>query len=160
MEEKPILSDVFITHNWGKGNFNHQQVAKVNTALKARGIITWFDDDRMRGNVRKKMTVGIENAKCMLVCITQQYKDKVNSNDDRDNCRYEFTYGVEQLGPQRMVVLVMEPEMRNPRAWKGELGAALGRKLYHDFPEGIKDEESFNGLIDRIEEEIREIINA
>jgi hypothetical protein len=159
VEEKTILSEVFITHNWGKQNFNHQQVARINAALKARGIITWFDDDRMRGNVRKKMTTGIENTKCMLVCITSEYKDKVNSNDDRDNCRYEFTYGVEQLGPQRMVVLVMEPEMKNPRNWKGELGAALGRKLYHDFTEGQKNEDAFKRMMDQIEEEIREIIS-
>ena len=40
---------------------------------------------------------------------------------------------MEQLGPQRMIPVVMEEGMRNSREWRGVLGAALGTLLYTDM---------------------------
>jgi len=43
---------VFLTHDWGKdteGRDNHKRVSRINVALQKRGIITWFDEDRMEG---------------------------------------------------------------------------------------------------------------
>ena len=75
----------------------------------------------------------------MLVFVTDRYRNKVNDEEnDRDNCRYEFTYAVEQIGPRRMIPVVMEDRMRNAREWRGELGAALGGQLYVTL---IDDEE-------------------
>ena len=42
-----LKTDVFLTHNWGKGQDNHKRVALVNAGLKKRGLLTWFDDERM-----------------------------------------------------------------------------------------------------------------
>jgi hypothetical protein len=143
--EPVVLTDCFLTHDWGmdeNNRSNHNRVAKVNQFLKNKGLITWFDEDRMEGNVRRKMTEGIDNTLCMVVFITDRYRNKVNGTEDRDNCRYEFTYGVEQKGPQRMVPVVMEERMLNAREWRQELGAALGTKLYVNM---VSDnEEEFN----------------
>ena len=42
---------VFLTHDWGEadelGRNNHATVARVNAGLKERGLVTWFDSDRM-----------------------------------------------------------------------------------------------------------------
>ena len=124
---------VFLTHNWADGN--HERVAGVNRGLQSRDVVTWFDSDRMTGNVRRTMTDGIEHTQCVMVFITRVYRDKVNGDGDggRDNCQYEFNHAVEQLGPRRMIPVVMEAEMRNPREWKGVLGAALGTMLYVDM---------------------------
>lgn len=49
---------VFLTHDWGKdeqGRDNHARVSKVNDWLKANGVITWFDSDRMTGRVVQTM---------------------------------------------------------------------------------------------------------
>ena len=112
---------VFLTHNWSKdrrGRNNHDRVTRVNEALKRRGFITWFDSERMQGSLRKLMTEGIESTLVLIVFITKDYVDKVNGDDERDNCRYEFSFGVEQIGPQNMLACVMEPDMRIPRGWK------------------------------------------
>ena len=126
-------TDVFITHCWGLDSMNrdnHERVGRVLTWLQANGISCWFDSERMVGSIRQQMTRGIDNARCVVVFITSNYRDKVNQHDDRDNCRYEFTYSVEQKGPHFMIPVVMEPDMTNPRDWRGELGAACGTKLY------------------------------
>lgn len=77
---------VFLTHNWADGN--HERVTAINAALQRRGIVTWFDSDRMEGSIRRTMTEGIENTQCVMVFITSIYRDKVNGADQRDNCAY------------------------------------------------------------------------
>ena len=39
-----LKTDCFLTHDWGDGQANHKRVAEINKALKAKGLITWFDE--------------------------------------------------------------------------------------------------------------------
>jgi hypothetical protein len=47
-------TDVFITHDWGKelDMDNHARVARVNDGLKNLGLLTWFDSEKMKGNIK------------------------------------------------------------------------------------------------------------
>eukprot|EP01052_Picozoa_sp_SAG31_P065988 SAG31_NODE_24791_length_474_cov_0.725333_1_plen_69_part_01 len=57
--------DTFLTHDWsfdGSGRNNHARVSKVNEKLKQRGIVTWFDEERMEGNAVEQMCTGIDEA--------------------------------------------------------------------------------------------------
>jgi hypothetical protein len=81
---------VFLTHDWGEKGVNHRRVSKINNILKNKyGVITWFDEDKLEGNIRYKMTEGIENSMSMIIFITSRYQQKIISgNDDlRDNCK-------------------------------------------------------------------------
>ena len=42
-------TDVFLTHDWGveNGVDNHARVAMVNQALKKKGLLTWFDAEKV-----------------------------------------------------------------------------------------------------------------
>ena len=104
------------------------------------------------------MTKGIENTKCMVVIITEEYKRKVNGDDMGDNCYYEFAYGVEQLRPQKMIPVVMEGGMCNPREWRGELGGALGTILFANLIED--DVPSFTAGCDDVHRKIMHIIGS
>ena len=128
-----VQTDCFLSHNWGENHKNHDFVKKVNAALKTRGLKTWLDENRIDGSIRFKMAEGIDNTKCVVVFITKEYREKVNGVDMKDNCKYEFSYAMNQLGSQNMVPVILEPEMRDTRKWKGELGAALGSMLYVDL---------------------------
>jgi hypothetical protein len=92
----------------------------------------------MTGQVHQVMAHGIENTECVVVFITSEYRNKVNGTELRDNCHYEFAYAARQLGPQRMVPVVMEKEMKNSREWKGILGANLGGLLYIDMSDVVE----------------------
>jgi len=128
-----VKTDCFLSHNWGEQNKNHEFVKKVNMELQKRGWKTWFDENQMDGNIRFRMAEGIDNTKCVVVFITKEYRDKVNGIDMTDNCKYEFSYAMNQLGSQNMIPVVLETEMRDTKKWKGELGAALGSMLYVDL---------------------------
>lgn len=73
-------TDVFLSHAWGKdqtGRDNHQRVKLINTALKERGLVTWFDEEQMAGDINDKMAGGIDNASCVAVFVSSNYMDKV-----------------------------------------------------------------------------------
>jgi hypothetical protein len=153
-----ILSDCFLSHNWGKNQHNHNLVAKINDELIKRGLKTWFDENKIEGNIRFKMAEGIDNTKCIVVFITKEYRDKVNGFDMKDNCKYEFTYSMNQYGSQYMIPVIMDPEMRDTRKWKGELGAALGSMLYVDLSDKNLSNTELDKKYDELYKKIKNII--
>ena len=146
----PMSWNCFMTHNWGEGNGNHLKVARINEALQKRGIVTWFDGDRMDGDTRQQMIEGIENSTVVVVFITDLYRNKVNQADDRDNCRFEFKYSFEQKGNKFMVPVVMEAAMKNAQEWKGYLGATLGTMLYVDFSDVDNSDSVFEAKMNEL----------
>jgi hypothetical protein len=153
-----VKTDCFLSHNWGDQNKNHHFVKKVNLELQKRGWKTWFDENQMDGNIRFRMAEGIDNTKCVVVFITKEYRDKVNGIDMTDNCKYEFSYAMNQLGSQNMIPVVLETEMRDTKKWKGELGAALGSMLYVDL--SLSKEETMLELkYEDISRRIRKIVD-
>ena len=145
-----LETDCFLSHNWGEKNINHGNVKKINDILKKKGLRTWFDENKIDGNIRYKMAEGIDNTTCFIVFITREYRDKVNGIDMKDNCKYEFTYAMNQLGSQNMIPVIMEKEMRETNKWKGELGAALGSMLYIDLSVDVEIEKKYDELYKRI----------
>jgi hypothetical protein len=149
---------VFLTHNWSKDNEdrdNHIRVSRINHGLQRRGFITWFDEDRMKGQIRQQMTVGIDETCCVLVCITKTYQEKVNTASRKDNCYYEFDLASRVL-PDEMIPVVMEKAMLNPGEWKGRLRGELGGMIYFDMS---KDEDVvFERKCDEIASRINELI--
>jgi hypothetical protein len=156
-----IKTDCFLSHNWGDQNKNHNFVKKVNLELQKRGLKTWFDENQMDGNIRFRMAEGIDNTKCVVVFITKEYRDKVNGIDMTDNCKYEFSYAMNQLGSQNMIPVVLETEMRDTKKWKGELGAALGSMLYVDLSlsKDPKEETMLELKYEDISRKIRKIVD-
>lgn len=133
-------------------------MAALNDALKARGLVTWFDSDRLIGHVQQTMASDVENTECVVVFITATYRDKINGTDLGDNCLFEFNHAVQQSGPQKMVPVVMEAGMRNPRDWKGILGANLGTFLHVDMS-GVKEgTPAFDAKVREIHERVAAIV--
>ena len=71
---------------------NHTRVSKINSALNSWGFETWFDDDRLIGQIEQQIIGGIDNTSVLLVFITKQYMVKLNGNNPEDNRQKEFTY--------------------------------------------------------------------
>jgi hypothetical protein len=153
-----IKYDCFLTHNWGIDKFNLKRVNSICKNLTASGLYCWFDEDEMRGDTRYKMTEGIDNSKCVVVFITSDYRDKVNSGDSRDNCRYEFKHSFEQFGAEKMIPVVMEKDMQITRYWKGELGASLSASLYIDFSEIASSGDIFDKKCSILADSIRKFV--
>jgi hypothetical protein len=130
-----VYTDVFLTHNWGLQGSNHRRVSYVNKALREgeHPMTTWFDEERMSGDIRAEMIDGIDNAAVVVVFLTDEYVRKVNSNNRLDNCCYEFDYAFDTKGNAKMVVVVLERELLDPKKWTKKVRAALNGKLYVDM---------------------------
>jgi hypothetical protein len=62
----------------------------------------------MKGQIRQRMTEGIELTHCVVVCITKVYQEKVSAAMRKDNCYNKFDYASRKL-PNEMIPVVMEP---------------------------------------------------
>ena len=134
-------TDVFLSHNWGTdelGRNNHRRVSIINEELKRIGYQTWFDEDRLRGEIDKRMAKGIERTKCVIVFMTQKYYDKVNGEIPDDNCLLEFNHAKRTKKSDKMLAVVMEPCMTKPKEWKGQVGMHLGGKMYIDMTGNVE----------------------
>ena len=142
---------VFITHDWGKGDLeelgrdNHARAAALNRALTSAGVPTWFDEEKMEGQVDVAMAEGLEESALVLVCVTQRYMEKVKGKNQADNCFTEFSYAVRAHTPANMLCVVMEPRMKRTNTWKGLLAMKLGGNLYADFTDDSKLEAVVRG---------------
>ena len=79
----------------------------VNTALKQRGIITWFDGERMAGQVVDQMCRGIDQSALVGVAITKRYMEKVYGENQNDNCKIEFNYARAEKSADGMLAIPM-----------------------------------------------------
>lgn len=156
-------TDVFCTHDWGDDELdrnNHDRVQKINESLKARGLITWFDSDRMKGNIIQQMCSGIDNAQCIIVFVTKKYMEKVGGTNANDNCQLEFQYALRQKSASLMLAVVMEPGMRFAAKWTGALGMALGGSIYIDFCDDNNFENKCNEVFSSVTKIIKPLYST
>ncbi|GBG30492.1 Ankyrin repeat and protein kinase domain-containing protein 1 [Hondaea fermentalgiana] len=139
----------FLTHDWGDDDSNHRLVSSINAMLQDAGIETWFDGERLNGNIPLQIMRGIENSRKVVVFITRRYMEKVGQ-DSSDYCKDEYQAAVNVLGPENMIPVVVDPEMLDTRTWTGLLQYNLGSLLYIDFTSPAKREANFSFLLQQI----------
>ena len=123
----------FLTHTWtsdGLGRNNHERVGRIYEALKNRGLVNWFDGEKMQDDVVQQMIDGIDSSAVIVVFVTDAYIKKVGSKNPADNCLKEFMYASRKKTAARMLAVPMEPSCLNPSAWEGPVGMELGGMLY------------------------------
>ena len=129
-------TDVFLSHNWGKdesGRDNHQRVAIINKKLKLRGYRTWFDEEKMSGNIDKKMAEGIAQTGGVIIFLTLKYDEKVNGKNAGDNCKKEYMYALRKKTRSSVVAVAMEKCMRDTSTWNVLVDFHLGGEMYVDM---------------------------
>jgi hypothetical protein len=149
-----LKTDVFLTHDWGideLGRKNHDRVAVINEELKSLGFVTWFDSEKMTGEIFYQMANGIDNAAVVIVFATKRYMNKVNGSDANDSCRMEFNYAIQKKSSTKMIPVVMEPRMKDIRDyWTGVMQMTLGNVLHVDF----SNDNDFQSAIQHLKAEI------
>eukprot|EP00051_Salpingoeca_urceolata_P005621 m.75029 g.75029 ORF g.75029 m.75029 type:complete len:601 (-) comp14465_c0_seq1:306-2108(-) len=128
---------VMLSYQW-----DHQgTVKKIAEALKARGIAVWMDIYNMQGSTVDGMADAVENAACVLVCMSESYKAS-------PNCRLEANYAHQRQVP--FLPLMMETGYA-PDGW---LGLLLGTRLWYDF----FTPSEFVTSLGKVEEAVRAIV--
>eukprot|EP00976_Prorocentrum_cordatum_P064647 1177570-Prorocentrum_minimum.AAC.2 len=147
-----IIFDAFFSHNWGNDGKNHKLVGLVKKMLMEAGLNIWFDEERIRGNVQEQMQQGIDKSASVVVFITQQYIQKVNSDNISDNCQLEYKYAALQKHKRPLIPVLMDPAASNPADWVGPVAFHLAGELYIDLSTEDKMQKNIGQLINRIKE--------
>jgi len=145
---------VFLTHNWGENDENHQRVSKINHELKMCGVRTWFDEERLGGNIIEEISSGIDSSLAIIVFITQAYVTKVSGNGRKGNddyCKLEFEYAQKFMGVDNMIVVECE---ETDERWSGNLEFFLGNHFKYNFKSDDKLTTCVEGLVKKIRERI------
>ena len=157
--EMEIRNDVFLSHNWGKDESereNHKRVAIINKELKARGFRTWFDEEKISGNINNKMAQGIAQTEGVIVFLTRKYDIKVNGENDGDNCKKEFDYALRKKTIKKIVPVVMDECMRETSTRGMLVGYYLGGHVYIDISGELENK---TYLSERMEVLVKELQN-
>ncbi|CAK9091438.1 Immune-associated nucleotide-binding protein 7 (AtIAN7) (AIG1-like protein) [Durusdinium trenchii] len=88
-----IVWDCFLSHNWRNDgdvtDANHARVSEINDQLRDQGLVTWFDDQELTGDIHRQIAHGIQSSRKVLIFITRAYMRKIDSREN-DNCKLEF----------------------------------------------------------------------
>jgi hypothetical protein len=113
--------DCFLSHNWGpdtQGRDNHARVARISQGLKVKGFSTHFEDVKVEGSgMLVSLIDGVDKSRCIINFVTQFYMDCIGSkqSEGSDNCNLEFNYAIRRKSPQQMIVVIMEPHLKDKR---------------------------------------------
>jgi hypothetical protein len=164
------MDHAFLSHNWGLGDIpvNHVKVSRINRRLKELGLNTWFDDDRLSGNIRQGLVDAISKANCFVAFVTKLYELKINSGHPLDSCYYEFNYASSnrKITSLKMVAVILDEEMKDSSTWSGRLFAELGSSLRVDLsgafePDGydVTNESYFQAQCAKVIDVINKVVS-
>ncbi len=146
---------MFLSHNWGtdrEGRNNHQRVSRLNADLQRAGLVTWFDEERLQGNIIDQIADGIDESACVVVCITRNYIERVAGiNSPNDTLKREFEYAGRKKGPTKQLLpLVMEQDCLDSKKWTGSVGFELGQELYVNLSDDGRWETKVESVVERV----------
>lgn len=161
---KERTTDVLVSFSRGYDSLkrnNLDRVRKIVEKLRSGpdGLNVWFDEDNMFGDIFECMASAIEQTDSIIICVDEEYVQKVNHRNILNGCLYEFR--LIQNQPHRMIPVVMDPVVDLPNNWHGKLGGIcrgmLATDLSFDFT--TAEEKKFEDQIDSLKRLIRRTKN-
>lgn len=153
------MRDCFLSHEFGDdiyGRNIHQRVSRINQALKARGLITWFDESLPQRDLVAHVTTGINKSRSLVCFLTQSYIATVIGNVNTEHCNLEFNYTLSKKHPQYIIPVVFEEPLLDQSVWAGNIGLALGNSEFVNFV----DDNNFDQKIEELYRKIVQISKA
>ena len=84
---------------------------KIKSELEKMNYKIWIDIENIHGSSLESMALAIENSMCVLMCMTEKYKQS-------PNCRAEAEYAFNLNKP--IIPLIMQKEYQ-PNGWLGRI---------------------------------------
>ena len=125
---------IMISYNTG----SRDMCLKIKKQLEQLGFKIWIDVNEIHGSSLDSMANAVENASCVLMCVTEKYRQSLN-------CQAEAQYAF-RLN-KVIIPLIMQQGYHSVSGW---LGFIIGDKIFIDFTKYAFDE-SFNRLLKQIQ---------
>jgi male-specific lethal 1 len=118
---------------------------KIKNELEKLNLKVWIDINEIHNSSIESMSLAVEQAACVLMCVTEKYKQSIN-------CQAEAQYAF-RLN-KIIIPLIMQPGFHNVTGW---LGFIIGDKIFVDFIK-YKFEVAIEKLLIQIK--LNEILNS
>ncbi|XP_070554360.1 uncharacterized protein [Ptychodera flava] len=115
------VGHVMISYQWDC----QKLMVKLKDKLKAAGYKVWMDVEQMAGSTLEAMAAAVENADCVLICMSEKYKDSPSCRTEA-----EYTYKL-----RKDFIPIRVQQDYSPDGW---LGILIGTKLYFDISSEIR----------------------
>ena len=109
--ELSLTTDIFLSFD----NEGYDRMYRMNIGLRTRGLSTSFDDSAS-SNINQ-MCDRIDKARCIVICLTQKYLNRLQNGKITDKCQQEFNYAMRRKHQSLVVILIMEPQLLNYNEW-------------------------------------------
>ena len=116
-DEKLQSNHVMISYNTA----SRELCLKIKADLESYGVKVWIDVDDIHGSSLDAMAKAVENSSCILICITEKYRQSVN-------CQAEAQYAF-RLN-KKIIPLIMQTGYESVQGW---LGIIMGDKIFVNF---------------------------
>ena len=110
---------------------------KIKNELEKLNLKIWIDVSEMHDSTVESMATAIENAQCVLMCVTEKYRQSVN-------CQAEAKYAFRLQ--KQIIPLILQSGYANVEGW---LGFIISDKIFIDFTK-YKFEDAMNRLLKQI----------
>jgi len=111
-----------ISYSWGPPPHENKDLARdIESVLVGNKLDVWRDETKMRSSILDAMAEGVQQASCIIVLVTRNYKESAN-------CKLELTFAMKKK--KKIVPLLAEADYNFET--DGWLGLALGDLLYYD----------------------------
>ena len=119
-----VPSHVMISYNTASRDL----CLKVKADIEAAGHKVWIDVNDIHGSSLNSMAEAVENSYCVLICVTEKYRQSIN-------CQAEAQYAFRINKP--IVPLIMQSGYEKVKGW---LGFIQGDKIFVNFTRYSYDE--------------------
>lgn len=147
------MRDCLLSHDFGIDQYGrnvHERVMVINNALRAKGLITWYDEQKPTVEVVNHVTTAINRSRSIVCFFTKAYFEKVVGNFPTDHCHLEFGFTLSKKHPSLIIPVVMEEQVANPQTWPGNIGLALSTVSALNFIDDNNFEAKIEDLYQRI----------
>jgi hypothetical protein len=100
---------------------SRQICLKIKSELEKNNFKVWIDVEEIHGSSLDSMARAVEQAECVLMCVTEKYRQSVN-------CKSEAEYASKLH--KKVIPIILEKGYEKVTGW---LGILMGTKIFVDF---------------------------
>jgi hypothetical protein len=148
-------SDVFLSYHDGKDQAGRDiapRILKLAEALKAKQLVVNLSVEQ-NADVRDKAIPAIENARTVVVFLSQSYITKVSGRHGRSRSKVEFGLAVRRKGASQIIPVILEDGCADSSTWKGPIGTAFQGKT----PLGYHQDDQVDALAQQLYDTISKL---
>ena len=125
----------FMSHCWGRLDAVHKKVIEITRLFRNQDLKVWIDDDHMGCRIDGSIMKGIEDSCCFVLCLSREYARK--ADDLNKVIAQEINVAQDDL--ERVVIFLLEKELKDPAKWAGRKKLLFRNHKYFDLSGDLEE---------------------